>query len=256
LFTIRILEVKANPAWWFILPLAVWSIYTLDHLLDGVAKKGQSTIYRHYFHYKYRKVLILAVLVTATISIFLSLLFLEKQIFIKGLLLSGFVVFYFVLVYFQDRLKIKYIHKEAFIAIVYLTGILLAPMVWLKGVLQFQYLLIFGILLVLVWTESVMVSFYDYYHDKSDQLNSFTLVYGIERTRKILIIVHLTLAIILFLTVLVCNNKVMLGAVIIESVMNFCLLALIFFPKTLAENNLFRWIGESVFLLPVFIVLF
>ena len=130
LFTIRILEVKAIPAWWIILPFAVWSVYTLDHLIDGYAKKGHNKIYRHHFHYKFRKVLIPFVIIAAAISIVLSLIYLQQKIIIYGLLLSGFVVFYFVLVYFQDRLNLKYIHKEAFIAIVYLTGILLAPMLW------------------------------------------------------------------------------------------------------------------------------
>ena len=49
-FATQLLQVKANPYWWIILAVAVWVIYTFDHLVDGFKKKGESTIYRHRFH--------------------------------------------------------------------------------------------------------------------------------------------------------------------------------------------------------------
>jgi 4-hydroxybenzoate polyprenyltransferase len=180
----------------------------------------------------------------------------EKPIFISGIILSVFVIIYFILVYFQEKLRIKYIHKEVFIAFVYVTGILLAPVVWYNEPLIYQHFLLFGILMLLVWTESVIISYYDFKEDKNDQLNSFTTTYGPERTRTNVISVQLILAVILFLSLLVCDVKVMLGAVIIESFMNFILLVIIYFHETFAKNNLFRWIGETVFMLPVLILFF
>ena len=256
LFAIRVLNVTPQPVWWIILPLAVWSVYTLDHILDGIALKGQSTIFRHSFHYKNRKVLIPFVFAAAITSILLSLLYMEKPIIISGIILSVFVIIYFILVYFQEKLRIKYIHKEVFIAFVYVTGILLAPVVWYNEPLIYQHFLLFGILMLLVWTESVIISYYDFKEDKNDQLNSFTTTYGPERTRTIVISVQLILAVILFLSLLVCDVKVLLGAVIIESFMNFILLVIIYFHETFAKNNLFRWIGETVFMLPVLILFF
>jgi 4-hydroxybenzoate polyprenyltransferase len=256
LFAIRIFNVRANPVWWGVLPLAVWTVYTLDHLIDGYKRKGESTIYRHYFHYKNRNILIPSIAVSSTVAVVLSFLFFEKQILVYGSFLSGFVVLYFLLVYFHEKLKIKYIHKEVFIAFVYVTGIVLAPFTWFNRPLHFEYIFIFGILLSLVWAESVIVSFYDYNKDKADRLASFSIVYGLKKTRTTLIVIHSALTVSLFVSLFFCNNKVMLGAIIILSVMNLILLGLIYYPDAFANNNLFRWIGESVFILPAFIVFF
>jgi len=170
-----------------------------------------------------------------------------------GLGLSVFVIFYFILVSLQDKLKIRYIQKEFFIAIVYILGILLAPLVWHQQQLSFPQYFVFSILFVLAWAESVIISYYDFHLDKSDGLKSFSIFHGLKKTRIILTILFCAVAILLIIGLFLFDDKVIVGALIIELLMNLILFVLIYFPVFFSKANLFRWIGETVFVLPLFI---
>lgn len=256
LFAVTIFNVKPNLYWWVILPIAVWTTYTFDHLADGFKKSGKNIIQRHQFHYQYRKILFLLVLVFGTKAVLLSFIFLEKKIIIVGIGLSSIVVFYFGLVFYQDKLKIRYIHKEMIIALVYVFGIFLGPVIWGKDHLSLFYYIILATLIVLAWTESVMISFYDYSLDKADGLKSFTQIYGLRKTQIYLMFVHLLVTVVLFISLLFADDLIIIIALSIELVMNSILFALILYPAFFSISNRFRWIGESVFVLPGFIVLF
>jgi len=256
LFAIIILGVDPNSVWWIVLPLAVWSIYTFDHLVDGFKKKGQSHIYRHRFHYHNRKILFPLIIILGSAAISLSFIFLDEQIIFFGLGLSVFVIFYFILVSFQDKLKIRYIQKEFFIAVVYILGILLAPLVWHQQQLSFPQNFVFSILFVLAWAESVIISYHDFNLDKADGLKSFSIFHGLKKTRIILTILFCAVAIILIAGLVLFDDKVIVGALIIELLMNLILLALIYFPDFFSKAHHFRWVGETVFLFPALIVFF
>lgn len=256
LFAVTILDINPIPAWWIILPLAVWTIYTFDHLIDGFKKKGDSNIYRHRFHYRYRKILTLMVVILGAVAVTLSFIYLERQILLLGLGLSLLVVFYLVLVFCQENLRIRYIQKEMFIAVVYVVGIFLAPLFWGKDHHSLFHYFIVGILFLLAWTESVMISFYDYKFDKADGLKSFTQINGQKKTQKYLLSTHLIIAVLLLISLVIADDKIIIVGIIIELTMNSILFALILYPVFFSKSGRFRWIGETVFLLPGFIVLF
>lgn len=256
LFVVRVLNVSAVPLWWLILPLAVWSVYSFDHLADGFNKKGESKIYRHWFHFNYSKTLIPMVLTTGTIAGILSLVFLDKKIVLFGCGLSFLVLLYFIVVWHQKKLKIKYVQKELFIAIIYISGILLAPAVWNNKPFSLAQLIIFGIMILLAWAEGVIISFYDYENDKADSLKSFAVVYGRKKTRSILITLNICILIITTIAMYYFEDSIIIGALFIELIMNLVLFCLIYFNLFFIDNNYFRWIGESVFILPAFIFLF
>ena len=76
IFATAVLKVQPNPWWWIILPVSVWVVYTLDHLIDGFKKRDESTIYRHRFHYKYRNILGMLVVLFGLTAVILSIIFL------------------------------------------------------------------------------------------------------------------------------------------------------------------------------------
>jgi hypothetical protein len=256
IFAVTILKVDAQPVWWVILALAVWSVYTFDHLVDGFKKKGESSIYRHKFHYKYRRVLVPLVLVSGASAVVLSFLMLDRKIVIYGLELSIFVLLYFILVFFQEKLQVKYIQKELFITFVYISGIILAPVTWYSDTFLIGHYFIFFILAALAWTESVMISFFDFSQDEKDHLKSFTVVYGKKKTRQILMSLMSAVIILIMILLFVLSENLIRDAIIIELVMALLLLTLVSFPAFFSKSNRFRWIGESIFLLPALIILF
>ena len=255
-FAIHLLGVEANPVWWFILPMAVWSFYTSDHLIDGFKSKEEATINRHSFHYKYRKALgILAALFGLTAFV-LSLLFLNRQIIHYGLLIGVAVLAYFVLLFLYAKKKPFLLQKELIIAFVYVFGIWLAPLVWHAAIPQNFILLILAVLLLLAWAEGIMASSFDYENDVKDGHSSFTVLFGKRNTRSFLIVIHILVFLMIKVSIFFISTNLQFAALMILALMNLSLLLITLYPKWFQKNERYRIVGESVFLLPALIAFF
>ena len=77
-----------------ILCATVWLIYTLDHLLDAMARKGRSARPAYRWHYQNRKILWPVLLAVGLTTAGLSLAFLPARILIFGCVLGGGLVIY------------------------------------------------------------------------------------------------------------------------------------------------------------------
>ena len=255
LFATRLLGVQANPWWWIILPVSIWVVYTLDHLTDGFKLKGNSTIYRHNFHYNNRKIIIVIILVLGLVAVVLAFIHLNERIIKGGFGLGLIVLFYQSLNFANKRSDNFFFQKEFFIAVVYVVGIFLAPSVWYGKPLSGERLSIGLILIALVFAESVIISWFDVEKDKADGLTSFTINFGKTQTRKFM---RIFLAGIFLLTLFFSwfFHFQLLSFLLILLVMNVVLSLLIGKPSLFKTNHLFRWVGESVFYLPGLIVFF
>ena len=255
LFAVRLLNVNPNPWWWLILPSAVWVVYTLDHLVDGFKRKGESSIYRHRFHYQNRELLIILIAVLGIVVTVLSILLLDYKIIVGGVILGFIVILYQGLNFVSRKSTIFFFQKELIIAVVYISGIFLAPVVWYGNYLTGEKLSIMILLIGLAFAESVIISWFDFEEDTKDNLTSFTINFGKERTRKVM---RSMLAGTFFLLILCAwfFQKQFLPFLIILSVMDVILFVLMWKPELFEKNHLFRWIGESVFYLPALVFFF
>ena len=247
----KLLNVTPNLYWWVILPLSVWTIYSLDHIIDGYKKKSEATIYRHLFHYIYRKQIIWFIILTSLVSITLSLLFLQKQIIIAGLVLSAITLLYLSFIYFYKEKRNILFQKELIIAFVYTSGIFLAPIIWHNALPPYPTLIVIINIFFLVWLEGVIISWFDYKNDIVDGHSSFTIIVGKKNTR-IFIIIALVLLLITTITSLcfVTASNPELLSIYVCALINVILFMLIILPQIFRNNNYHRLIGESVFLLP------
>ena len=251
----KLLDVIPNPYWWIILPLTVWVVYSLDHIIDSYKNKENAVILRHRFHYIFRKPIIITIVIAGLTSITLSIIFLEKQVVFYGLLLSLVIISYFLIIYFLKRNKSAFLQKELIIAFVYTTGIFLAPLVWYGDVPSYPILLVIFNIFILAWIEGILISWFDYDDDIKDGHTSFTVIIGKKNTHRFIIVIQVLLAILTKVSMLVVTTKIEFAALIITMVMNIILLIIILNPEKLYKNNYYRFIGESVFLIPVLIIL-
>ncbi|MCF6170500.1 MAG: hypothetical protein L3J66_05920 [Bacteroidales bacterium] len=255
-FAIRLLHPVANPFWWFILPFAVWSFYTLDHLFDGFRLKGEAQIKRHRFHYENRRVLgSFSVFFGLTAFVF-SLVFLEKQIIRAGLVAGSLVLLYFLVLSRSGSKNNFLFQKELMIALVYVSGIWLAPLVWYGHLPETVLVLIIFVLFLLAWAEGIMASRFDYENDVHDGHSSFTVLFGKRFTRQFLIILHILIFLLIKLSVFFISTKLQFAALIILAIMNLSLLIITLYPDWFQKYERYRIAGESVFLLPVLIAFF
>ncbi len=256
LFAEELFGVNVNPVWWIILPIAVWTIYTADHLADGLKQKENSTIYRHDFHYRHRKILIPIILITGAVAVVLAFLFLDTAIIKWGIFLSGLILLYLLIVIISGKNGNAYFHKEIFIAFAYTAGIFLAPLVWYGHVPDYSKGLTVFFIFLLVWCETVMVSFFDYDQDKADGNTSFAVWYGKRKTRRILITLMIIMAAWLIVSVFIIPDKKYIVPLMIEFLMLVILFFIIYKPRYFQKSNRYRWLGETVFWLPALLAFF
>ncbi|MBM9502629.1 hypothetical protein JWG44_20445 [Leptospira sp. 201903071] len=123
LFVSTLLETTMRTAFWFLLPTAVWVIYTADHLIDGWKLGENSVNLRHRFHYN--NIIFLSVItgVLSTSCFIFSILFLREWIVTAGLILGVFVFFHVLFSYLQ----IDFFWKECSVSILYTAGVWFGP---------------------------------------------------------------------------------------------------------------------------------
>ncbi len=184
-----------------------------------------------------------------------SLIALDFKVILGGIGLGISISIYFLILFFTKN-KTWLLQKELFIAIIYISGILLAPIVWLGHQPSWSQISIFVILASLAWVESIIISWYDYENDRADKLTSFSQLAGKTITAKFIISVLSFLIVVLIAMLFLTNYRLITAAIIIEIFMSLILLSLVLFPKIFGQNHLFRWIGEGTFLIPACVVLF
>jgi hypothetical protein len=245
LFFARVFEVKILPYGIAALALTVWIIYTTDHLRDAHRIQSTASSARHQFHQKYFNTLTIAALIAVAMDS-VMLFFIRKQVFIWGLWLIGFVGIYLLIE------RSVYFLKEFFIAIMYTVGVLLLSMaVTLNPVNVFHIGLIVQFFL-LALCNLLIFSCYDVEIDRKDNLSSFVTAFGVQFTRRVVLFLMISFAVINISTILFSNYQVY-GSIF--SLMMIMLMIIFFARNRFSKNEYFRLVGDSIFLFPALILL-
>ncbi|HLW20406.1 MAG TPA: UbiA family prenyltransferase [Cyclobacteriaceae bacterium] len=186
LFFDRLIGADLRLLLYLLLALAVWCIYTFDHLLDARQIKKAASTPRHAFHQKHFKRLAILLAISGSLGMGMAFYFLKiKFIVITGLALGSLILLSFTLLKIFPR---KWVFlKEISIATLYVGGIMLAPYFhndlvqiplefWLLG---FAYVLV-------AWFNTLYLGISDRESDKADGLYSFALAVGKGRSIKFL----------------------------------------------------------------------
>jgi hypothetical protein len=245
LFFGKLFQVSIRPYGLIALGLTVWIIYTIDHLRDAKKIAHQASTERHRFHQRNFPLLIVGVGVALLLDV-VTIFFIRKQILEWGLILFSIVILYLI---GQRSLRFA---KEVFIACLYSCGVLLPSLALTEIQMDFSHYLIIIQFGIIAWINLLMFSWFDYEFDQHDNQNSFVTIFGKRITRMVLIglvTLNFCLAIILAfvygITLLV----------FILLLMNTTLLTVFLFRNRLAKNDLYRLLGDAVFLLPLLFLL-
>lgn len=114
---------RMKAAWWWILPLSVWVIYTADHLFDAWKLRGNAVNARHKFHHDHFTLLACLAAIAALVSFLGALYYLRDLVVLGGLLVGAFALLHIVLA-FWGRVRIG---KELSVAVIYTFGVWYAP---------------------------------------------------------------------------------------------------------------------------------
>lgn len=203
LFFSRLLHTEMNPLVYQLLGMAVWCIYTLDHVLDS-RQLTSPVSSRFVFYQKYGGILMFFVVPSALfgLSLVYRVLGLGKELYFS-LGLGAIILLTMLLL--RKAGKAAGLVKEFSTAIFYVLGIAWLPLLRLEGIdWTWQNLLFIPVYIGLAFLNLLMFSFLDREEDKIHgfasaalKIEPLKLLAGIRRLAFLLIV--LSLAAFIFL---------------------------------------------------------
>ena len=248
----RFLGVDLPDAVPICLAIAIWIIYTIDHLIDAFKSTGDPTIGRHLFHRTYAKWLIGAV-VLAVLAGGYVLLALPAITLLYGVGMVLLVLVYFVLIYFFRGFYLK----EIFVAMVYAMGVFVGPVSLNFGQVPPLTVLLFLQVLLVAQINLILFSFFEKKLDEMDKHPSLVLKMGDESVSKLLKVLFALLVVIQCFTLIDFGTD--LSSILFQLLfisMGLILLTLYSWPQKFLANDRYRMIGDGIFFLPGIWLLF
>ena len=245
LFFAKIFDVQVKPYGLIALGLTVWIIYAVDHLRDAKNIKHKASTQRHRFHQQYFHVLMIVLFFAIALDTF-TLFFIRRQVFEWGLILLVVVILYLIV---QQYLRFL---KEFFIASLYTCGVLLVSITITTIDVNMMHLLLIIQFGMIAWTNLVLFSWFDHVFDERDEQNSFVTMMGKRATGFFL---YGLFGVNFLITAILVASVTTSMPVMILCSMNIILFLIFIFRNSLARYDLYRLIGDAVFLIPAFLLI-
>ena len=170
------------------LAMAVWSVYSIDHLWDAQRSPMPSITLRHHLHFKYRPILTLllfVVLVTGGILFW----YLPDSTRRMGLILALSIIVYFLTTTFWGSKPIY--HKELSIAAAYSFGVILGPYTLRQIQMTTPHMLVCIQFAMLAFSNLLIFSYFDTELDQKQHFGSLSRAIGKWNTRLLAIVMLL-----------------------------------------------------------------
>jgi hypothetical protein len=236
-------------AFYVVLPLAVWNIYTLDHLLDARRLKEGAGTPRHIFHYRYFNALFAAVIVLSVLCLLLAAAFLGRQGVYFGMGMSGLVLLHLLLVKVVGDKTSPLLIKESGVALVYCAGVWGLPVLEAGAWTRPEIWVAFGQFFLLALINLLEFSLYEVHIDERDGHSSFVRAIGKKGTR-ILIAALLGLFLPGAAWLLSGWELPQVALQMVFFLMAAVLSALLVAPRWFEQHERYRSWGDGAFLLP------
>ena len=246
LFVAEILEVNISLSMVIGLAIAIWLIYTVDHLLDAYKSKEGVSNPRHAFHQRHFKALISIAAVVLVLGLW-NIKYLPLRTLEIGGMLALLSLIYLLYSYHSKR----GVNKELFAALVYGFGVSVAPLSMLKY-FQTEYLWTVLIIVLLAYSNLLIISDYESHVDREDNQQSVALRLDNRWFKKVITI---SLMLCFLLTQAYWFETANTLAYLIFMLMLLVLSALYIKPKWFSKGLLYRILGDGIFFLPIFYLL-
>ncbi|MBO3698905.1 hypothetical protein [Roseivirga sp. E12] len=224
------------------LAVAIWLIYTVDHLWDADRVKGEAINPRHAFHERYFKLILGIALAVFGLGIY-NAFQLPSDTIRFGFGLVALTCLYFL------YLKVSQVHrqKELFAAFVYVAGIFVGPLSMLEN-WDWMYLVLFVQFFLLAYVNLLLFPLFEMDTDNRQGMTSIALNRGPSSTKKLIRLASIVNEIIIVICIGFGFNDNKAQFMILA--MSLSLLLLLQAPAFLKRYNLYRIIGDGIFFLP------
>jgi hypothetical protein len=248
----HLFQITLPVSWYIALPLGTWLIYLADHVVDVTRKQQEYPSPRHQFIKRYLRPIIAIMIGISAVIVWQVLHPFSTLLFTIGSILMFIVGIHLVIVRINPTAPSWYNNKELAIAIIYATGIYVAPIVMLY---QQQHTMLFPIccavlLAVNAFINLLMTSMVELKWDVAMDNTSLVRVIGITAAMRLFytLILLCTLAIVVLLLVAPQLYTWMLSSYLAMTLGHL----LIYLRRDSLCNLLaYRKVSEALFWLPV-----
>lgn len=244
LFFSRLFAVTILPYGLCALGLTVWIIYTADHLNDAKSIRGVASSERHQFHQRNFKFIFIC-MVLAIVADAVLIFFVRRAVLSWGVVLALVVFIYLIK---QHQLKA---FKELFVAFLYTCGILVPSLSLTTLPLDKYHLILISQFFIIALINLLVFSSFDKETDKADRQHSFVTVFGEGLTS---VCIYGLSLINFLLAIFLCLAGFDYKAIAILSLMTLLQAAIFSFHKLFRHNNIYRLLGDAMFLIPIFYI--
>ncbi len=228
------------------LAIAIWEIYTIDHLID--AHTSRYLDQRRTFHRRHERILILVSGILAVVGL-VNIYFLPIEIIRSGVILTAACVSYLMMVYFFRKLWFK----EILIAIGYACGIFLAPFSLYHSIGFFDFILY----LQLATLAFINLLIFSYFDQENDRKSGFGSVMFLMENRSIPLIRFLLLIVSVSCTYFIIFHPEKYQSIqLAYLIMALLFFAVINFHYYFEKQERFRVLGDAVFFVPALFLVF
>ena len=248
----------AKPAleWWFVLPMTVWVIYTLDHILDGRKVKTKAHNVRHLYHYIYRKRIIYFLAFAAITAGGMAFLFLDIKIIIFGLVVGCITGIYLITNKIFKNRRSPVFQKELWIALIYTAGIWGGLLTLVNFDVPIITWVLIGAFFLTALSNLVLYSVLEEREDRMDGFSSAAIRFGVRNAANFFYTIVLLSAVasitILFAQGAGIREK---SAGIIIFIMDAVLFSIMYRKDFFLKKERYRIYGDGIFLLPALMFL-
>ena len=241
-FIAQLMEVDLTLSMYLGLAIAIWLIYTLDHLIDADKSQQKPLNPRHAFHFLHRKKIITFASLVFLLGV-VNLFYLPLSTLLLGTLLAFLACLYFL--YLKYRKKQEY--KEYLAAFVYSSGIMVAPVSQLNA-FTYESFYLFLIFFLLAFANLILIPLYEVKLDENDAHPSMPINKGIKATEN-------KIRITLFSTYLVMaaygfTYGLSFIDLLVFVLMPLTLVVLMFGRQTFARFSMYRIFADGIFFIP------
>ena len=251
LFFVDLLDVQVPIILYLVLGMAVWCIYTLDHLLDARKIVHLASSDRHRFHQQHSKALSL-LLATVVLAGFGIITYFEELHFMRwpGLLLAFLMLFWMGILHVLGK-KLSWL-KELSTAVFYVAGIALAPFFYnFPNEVPKAFFLLAGGYVFLAAINLYVLSYLDEQHDQRDGFGSALELISKKSLKNLILFLSLGTGVYLLSLLVLLPSYYRIHASILLILVIFHWLE---FNKS--KQYLLREKLEASFLLPLILLIF
>lgn len=240
--------------WHIALPLAVWVVYTADHLLDGWRMGEEATTARHRFHVKYRIPLSIAWALALGSCLTWVMYVAPFELRSLGWQVGGLVVLHLGLVGLVGSRNSGLLIKELGVAFVYAVGVWGGPWVICNPVFTWGAALLWGAFFLLGLLNLLIFSCQEFYIDLENKQSSWVQGIGLSRATWVSYILSGVICSLLLAVIFLSENTNQQWLAGIYGFIWALFTSMLIFPHTFKKGQRYRIWGDAAFLLSGLVV--